>query len=321
MNDRIERFHRENVERARESDLYCSLNAKRLHTPSGYLSYSLATLRAATAVQKRLSIQGAFHDANFVTTAVVTKILADNQAPVYWISKSLCEALMETNLPSHVFGMRRAMPWGWLMLPKNFLKSPEGPDVEFLQFHHRLATDSELSVNIGRRNIPVEQGQDFVAWSTILYGSSSVIYSGSLNIAPELTELEDSVIDLAFARSGDDPEAEGAFTQKVSKFLLTVLLVLQAKPDLLTQEHSLGFGQTTPNGKKPQKPATDLWTPNWIGKNYRPPVERITPQGTHASPRTHWRKGHLKNVVVGSRDEGKRKEVWIEPTLVNALCS
>ncbi len=318
-NARMGHLYRENVERARESDLYHSLNEHRLRTPSGYLSYAFAALRAATAVHiGGISIQEVLHDDSFIIMAVQTKLLAEKQAPVYWISKSLCEALLETNLPSHVFGMHRPIPWGWLMLPKNFLKSPEGPDVEFLQFTHHLATDPELIMNIGRRTIPVKQGQDSVVWSTILSGSSSIIYTGTLNIAPEKTELGDIAVDLTYAWRGDDPEAEGAFTEKVSRFLLTVLLVLQAKPDLLTQEHSLGFGQNTPNGKKPQKPATDLWTPNWIGKNYRPPVERITPQGTHASPRTHWRKGHLKNVVVGNREEGKRKEVWIEPTLVNA---
>jgi hypothetical protein len=318
-NARRERFYRECVERARESGLYRSLIAQRLHTPSGYLSYALAALRAATAVHVgELSNQEALQDDNFLTTALLTKLLADNQAPVYWISKSLCEALLATDVPPHVFGMHRPIPWGWLMLPKNLLKSPEGPDVEFLQFHHHLATDSEMSVNIGRRNIPVEQGQDFVAWSTILSGSSSIIYTGTFNISPEKTELEDSAVDLSYAWPGDDPEAEGAFTDKVGKLLLKVLLVLQAKPDLLTQERALGFGQITFNGKKPQKPATDLWTPNWIGKNYRPPFERITPQGTHASPRTHWRRGHLKKVVVGNREEGKRKVVWIEPTLVNA---
>lgn len=71
----------------------------------------------------------------------------------------------------------------------------------------------------------------------------------------------------------------------------------------------MGFGKTS---KK-------LIVPQVIGEGYKPKVIRnYEPIGTHASPRTHWRSGHWKQQMIGSRKKPQHKTIWIEPTLVNA---
>jgi len=39
--------------------------------------------------------------------------------------------------------------------------------------------------------------------------------------------------------------------------------------------------------------------------------------GTHASPRLHWRRGHVRRQPYGT-GRGQRKLIWIEPVLVGA---
>ena len=61
--------------------------------------------------------------------------------------------------------------------------------------------------------------------------------------------------------------------------------------------------------------------PRWIGKNYKIKSEQsvTTESGTHASPRTHWRRGHWRCIEPGEGKQWKEsKRLWIEPVLINA---
>lgn len=67
-------------------------------------------------------------------------------------------------------------------------------------------------------------------------------------------------------------------------------------------------------GKKAQK----YINPICIGEGYKPKVIRnYDPVGTHASPRTHWRSGHWRQHMIGSRKNPQHKTIWVEPTLIN----
>ena len=71
---------------------------------------------------------------------------------------------------------------------------------------------------------------------------------------------------------------------------------------------TMGFGK---NSKQ-------IIVPRVIGEGYKPKVIRnYDPQGTHASPRTHWRRGHWRQQPVGARKDPKHKTIWVEPVLVN----
>jgi hypothetical protein len=62
----------------------------------------------------------------------------------------------------------------------------------------------------------------------------------------------------------------------------------------------------------------DLWSPRWLGKGFtihRTRQEPVT--GEHASPRMHWRRGHLRNQAVGEGRLGRSLR-WIEPMLIGA---
>lgn len=92
---------------------------------------------------------------------------------------------------------------------------------------------------------------------------------------------------------------------------------------------------------------SELWSPNIIGRRYRPRSESVTPAGTHASPRLHWRRGHATFQVIGKKEDlvpvavlarnengeidwprveeatrqrfwKSHKRVWVDPILVGA---
>jgi len=54
-----------------------------------------------------------------------------------------------------------------------------------------------------------------------------------------------------------------------------------------------------------------------IGKDYKIKTEGFSrPQKAHASPSTHWRRGHWRNQAIG-KERKENKLIWIEPVLVN----
>lgn len=79
--------------------------------------------------------------------------------------------------------------------------------------------------------------------------------------------------------------------------------------ELSEPTRQMGFGK---NSKQ-------LIVPQVIGEGYKPKVIRnYETTGTHASPRTHWRSGHWRQHMVGSRKEPQHKTIWVEPVLVNS---
>ena len=107
----------------------------------------------------------------------------------------------------------------------------------------------------------------------------------------------------------------------MENIVVQTLLLMQLQPQIVasgSSSHSqpgLGFGKS-----KQQKEPREIWTPNWIGKDYRRRQTQVDAFGaeTHARIRPHWRRGHFRRVVVGKRDQNQRQWRWLEPVYVNA---
>jgi hypothetical protein len=61
-----------------------------------------------------------------------------------------------------------------------------------------------------------------------------------------------------------------------------------------------------------------IWSPNIIGGKYKVKHSTEHGEGTHASPRVHWRMGHWHTVLHG-KGRALRKLDWFEPVIVNAI--
>lgn len=97
---------------------------------------------------------------------------------------------------------------------------------------------------------------------------------------------------------------------RLSVLMFKLLVVLNTRPGLVEPATRLRAA-TNRRGKS----RCELWSPNVIGRGYRPLRDGTAPTGTHASPRMHWRRGHLRNQPHG-QGRTLRKLLWIEPMLI-----
>jgi len=313
----VQRLTQQRREQGKKTAAYQRLAARRYVTPSGYASYQSVLDRfagnfAPMSESLRAMTMRDFTEGNSIA---ISEVLAEIQAPTYWLSRSLAEALHQTTLPNWIGDLNRPIPAAILMLPQQFLQTPDGEFVDYLAFVHCLPGDSlESGVAAG------EVGH--VVWTTAL--PSDIVYSRDIPLSPmETGENLFPRENLDYKLDNVDASAETAFTNAVDKLLVQTLLIMQLRPDLveLEQEQPIsfggkGFGKSTPRQSK--------FSPNWIGRTYRAPVEKelraiASADGTrtHASPRTHWRKGHLRRVAVGPREQNQREWRWVEAVLVN----
>lgn len=123
---------------------------------------------------------------------------------------------------------------------------------------------------------------------------------------------------------------EKLFNLKVQNFAIKLMLALTARPHYIKQ----GTVQR-PAKQKKGRTFDELWNPNLIGWDYRARREGIPDNPSsdqiksaamqlevrHASPRMHWRRGHMRNQPYGPKPWNEttlKRLIWIEPVLVNA---
>lgn len=114
-------------------------------------------------------------------------------------------------------------------------------------------------------------------------------------------------------------EEEKRFNSKVQAFAVKLMLVLNAAHNIT----KLGSVARPEKIKKGHRVLEELWHPNLIGWDYR--AQRVGAatgdHGTHASPRMHWRRGHMRNQPFGPKpwtEQSPKRITWIEPVLINA---
>ena len=123
--------------------------------------------------------------------------------------------------------------------------------------------------------------------------------------------LGDALVDRP---EGPTHEQEIEMLNGLTVLTAKVLLAMTHRPHLIT------MGSQTRKEKRHNgvldKEA--LWSPNLVGHGYQ--IKRSVSaggEGTHASPRMHWRCGHWHYVVHG-KGRTQRKLDWFQPVLVNA---
>lgn len=125
-------------------------------------------------------------------------------------------------------------------------------------------------------------------------------------------------------------EQEKLFNMKVQSFAVKLMLALTARPNFITTG-----SQSRPMKIKHGRVRDEIWNPNLIGWNYQ--AKRAVPEmptdasakdammqcepRSHASPRMHWRRGHMRNQPFGPKpwtETTPKRLTWIEPVLINA---
>lgn len=305
---------------------YKMLKERKYNNPRGYQAYEKVSQLMATQILNGYKFPWDLIKTDFATQSATTinTQIANVQAPVYWLSQSLLESFLHTDLPNWICGMQRPIPTAILMLPIGFICSPDGESINYIAFRHTKAFENPPSIRFKRQLIVTEATNfDYITWTTTT--DLGTVYASCVG----LQMMEDGDFDHGkhhfdvYDKLGIkiDEKAENVFLRTIDSIVLQTLLLMQIRPNIGTNSSAsvsanLGFSKA-----HKQQHAYPVWSPNWIGKEYLPTKQIQAAgarNGNHASPRQHWRRGHFRRIVVGSKSENQRQWHWFEPVLVNA---
>ena len=239
--------------------------------------------------------------------------------PMYAVTRELMEAMFMTDPPGDI-------TWSELQWPikaATFLL----PDTE--QVRRELKTSRPLAITVGRlvkppKDTPVQLGQllgkiampagsyerDMV---TLLYHDDRT----KLPMLHNITAMPEWTLEKSFSREVHR-EQEGIDwvddnfirMERATKLAVNFLAFMTSRYEVETEQVSKPLRKAHTTKKHTRD---ELHGVRWLGQGYK---RKGPPQGGHhASPNTHWRRGHFRHARVGP---GRTviKVVWIEPMLV-----
>lgn len=201
---------------------------------------------------------------------------------IFYLDKNLFEMLLQTEIPKNTTISHLVCEGYLLLLPKEVA-------------HWGL--------------LLFAQTYDDLVFCDIVSDKNTV---GSLEVPLGHVITSDEVIQaLDSPNVNNENKIAENFTRFVSNFLLWQQSMHEKGEDVIEIDaptRKMGFG----------KKSKQIIIPRVIGEGYKPKViRRYETTGTHASPRTHWRSGHWRQHMIGSRKNPEHKTIWIEPTLIN----
>jgi hypothetical protein len=119
----------------------------------------------------------------------------------------------------------------------------------------------------------------------------------------------------AFLTNSYDPKGfhtrddERIARQALIRVVFNLIYVMAARPEYVERGRRLGVHR---------KSQQEVWEPNIIGRTYATKHDPSAETGTHASPRMHMRRGHIRHQAYGV-GLAEHKVIWIEPVLVNPI--
>lgn len=309
---------------------------RRYAYPHGYTNPRLYAAHVYAVIENFLAefsetLDGSIKDQTLTADYMVPALLERFDFPMYFVDENLLEALMQTDLTKSMTLEELKFPFPAMMLfyPLEFTRKHFGGYLNWSILAH---TGTHLQVNYpffsraGGR-IPFVN-QTFTQDNLIcLYSfkesehtpsTFSVFHPLSGTSLNSLMDLK--MKDYTPGKPWNIPELqiekfdEQKDTHRVNQFTslaMKVLLTMTIRPDLITNSVL-----ERPESFKKGRVREALWSPRWIGKGYKKLYEKKSQTGTHASPETHFRKGHWRDQKHGPNLE-LVKTIWIEPVWVN----
>lgn len=252
--------------------------------------------------------------------------LIEYRMPTFFISRPLLEALLVSEPPEdYAFGdLHWPMPAMLFVFPERRIESPSDGWLTCMgvarlspgQFSNPFSNDMLLGQTMEGLRLGHEGFSYFAPASTgIVFGS---IHAAKADTAiRDITGTKDPDFARVYVRDAEATElsaVDNNFLGMLGSLAMRLLLLLNARPDFIGTSRQIRKASTNP-----KKPSTDLWSANILGENYklRTDASASHPAGTHASPRLHFRRGHMRNQRHGP-NRALSKLIWIEPMLIGA---
>lgn len=252
--------------------------------------------------------------------------------PVYAILPDLANALMHTDIPTHVCKMQKMFDIALFLLPSGLIKNPDRLSCDWLLVTHFHSGDYHkytqgyqdflrkiLHINPAYANVDIsvteglDAGENKLRWATNLSGIYS--YANIMALPKDSNSpTTGAFIHRGLANDVFELEAERDFTNIVNSLILQTMLYMQLPK--IEQNVVVDKGTKSKHfrqGFDPHSPQE----PIWLGMKERERTIKKQPLGgNHASPVTHWRRGHWR--MLGSNSESNPSRlVWVKPTIIN----
>lgn len=224
--------------------------------------------------------------------------------PQLFVGRELLEAVRRTDVPKDLKWWETKFPFpaGFLYLPKDSIKSPDGYDVAYIGWAflgpEQFAPSSSRRAHALQIAVKIQDGIG-TTYTKVIDSERD----------PDLFDLN-----MESVSPDEDPyslpmnETEDKFIAWMTRLTISILMIPSAREELFERERR---DKVVRKGDY----IREFWTPNYIGRKYLYQKTSETKGGSHQSPRAHWRRGHYRNQKFG-KELLQSKIIWIEPTLV-----
>jgi hypothetical protein len=270
-------------------------------------------------------------------SVMLTLKLIELSVPTYFVAEQFAQAVAATRPPDDLplGGLKWPMDAMLFVLPQGFAKAHFGWDIKYLvvgktdrgfypkQIKSRLPV---VEFDWERELVQIENADDrFTDWFTVECDRDKMPIDFTSSYSMDKVFVDTTKFgkysDSTSKVVEEEPELYGkapteaeeiALAQKMNAFVVSLLMAMVARPELVETG-----GMIRKRSEKKGRVKPELWHPNVVGRSYRiirkPGTEA---QGTHASPRMHWRMGHMRHQRFGL-GLSQTKVIWIEPVIVN----
>ena len=281
-------------------------------SPKGYRHFRNSFL---DAVRVRL-LNNRENDHPALNTNYLLLEMLKKQPPTYYLTEELIEAACNTSVPA-ISG--HEIPFEYLNI-----FTPDGLCIvvnimPICECHNTDDLPGQLQEAAGKRGVLVDtDGVELMITAVILadFQKDKGYAYTELNLFPSSCEDKDlifcSVSTVGYARDYDDQILYRDKTVgQITRLIANAIMLINYQPSLITTQSSsssgVGFSKKSSNEPMPVR---------WLGKTFSNDRTRSRSTGGHASPRSHWRRGHWHGYRCG---EGRKvlKRKWIQPVYVN----
>jgi hypothetical protein len=297
-----------------DTELAALLEPRRVQPPPGYHSAKCVSAGLFALLGNRVlqAARGLPYIPTEVAAHVVTYQLIRYRVPIYFIDQQFVRAVAATDLP-HDFtldDLHWPMPAMVVGFPALFMREYLGRDVCYVYAATCDAGDYAVPAQPGCPTITVPRSK--VAWYFYCWqdGNLESFVSSYFRGDRAHEAIQNySYTDYTGIKDQAAIATDKEITDRLSALMLKLLVILNTRPQFVESGRCV----------RPQKikhgriQYCELWSPNVIGRGYR--TIREDYGGSHASPRLHWRRGHVRNQPHGPR-WSLRKPIWVEPLLV-----
>lgn len=289
----------------------------RIYRETANGQYASVKVAAGHMISAALKFEEGFSGDNEKVECAWASRLVQYRVPTYWITPDMAEAIKKTTPPQQIDIAEMKLPFeaALFMIPRGTLThdDPNEGDAAFVSYYRLHTKDVFPSLAAGLKEFTTENGvMAFLAHTGnhLLHWTLPDNQKLNLGALDDLVQLYDGVPDhesqwpSLFDMSMN--HFDNAFMGRVCHFVLGTVMLMLARPDLLT------VGALQKRIHKANQAPKEFWSPNIIGEHYKIRKLYMSQGGTHASPRGHWVRGFYREQPHGPQ-HSLRKQIWVEP--------